>query len=77
VSEVARRQRSALTISLPGARRQGTASPADEAAMFVPVMMGAQKPGATTPSIMIETVGSWFGLDAAWMSGGSRQCCAW
>ena len=45
--------------------------------MFVPVMMGAQKPGATTPSIMIETVGSWFGLDAAWMSGGSRQCCAW
>jgi transposase len=73
VSGVARRQRSALSISLPGARRQGTASPADEAAMFVPVMMGAQKPGATTPSIMIV----WFGLDAAWMSGGSRQCCAW
>src|SRR4051794_32480293 len=23
------------------------------------------------------TLPSWFGLDAAWMSGGSRQCCAW
>jgi hypothetical protein len=53
--------RSALSISLPGARRRGQlALPADEAAVFVPVMMAAQKPVvpvATTPSITIETAG--------------------
>ena len=40
--------------------------------MFVPVMMGAQKPGAATPSIMIETDGSVVrvgcGVDVAWLA---------
>jgi hypothetical protein len=50
--------RSALSISLPGARRRGQlALPADEAAVFVRVLMAAQKPAATTPSIRIETAG--------------------
>ena len=50
--------RSALSISLPGARRRGQlALPADEATVFVPVMMAAQKPVATTLSITIETAG--------------------
>ena len=39
------------------ARRGQLALPADEAAVFVPVMMAAQKPVATTPSITIETAG--------------------
>ena len=67
--------RSALSISLPGARRRGTASwalPADEAAVFVPVMMAAQKPVATVPSITIETAGivvrAECGVDVGWLA---------
>lgn len=56
--------RSALSISLPGARRRGQlALLADEATVFVPEMMAAQKSVATTPSITIETagIGAWLG----------------
>ena len=51
--------RSALSIScLAQAARHGQlALRADEAALFVPVMMAAQKPVATTPSITSETAG--------------------
>lgn len=61
--------RSALSISLPGARRRGAVS---EAAVFVPVMMAAQKPVATTPSITIETAGivvrAECGVDVGWLA---------
>jgi hypothetical protein len=50
--------RSALSISLPGARRRGQlALPADEAAVFVRVMTTAETLIATTPSITIEMAG--------------------
>ena len=45
-----------LCLAQGGGRGQ-LALPADEAAVFVPVMMAAQKPVATTPSITIETAG--------------------
>jgi hypothetical protein len=51
VSEVARRH------EISPRRAAQLALPADEAAVFVPVMMAAQKPVATTPSITIETAG--------------------
>ena len=57
VSEVARRHEISpqhLFAWRKAARRD---QPADEAAVFVPVMMAAQKPVATTPSITIETAG--------------------
>ena len=45
---------------------------ADEAAVFVPVMMAAQKPVATTPSITIETAGivvrAECGVDVGWLA---------
>jgi hypothetical protein len=51
--------RSALGISLPAARRRRDqlALPADEAVLFVPVMVAARKPVGPTPSITIETAG--------------------
>ena len=60
VSEVARRHEISpqhLFAWRKAARRGQLALPADEAAVFVPVMMAAQKPVATTPSITIETAG--------------------
>src|SRR5262245_22599838 len=54
VSDVARRHEISpqhLFAWRKAARRGQLALPADEAAMFVPVMMAAQKPVATTPSI--------------------------
>jgi hypothetical protein len=46
--------------------------PADEAAVFVPVMMAAQKPVATTPAITIETAGivvrAECGVDVGWLA---------
>ena len=54
------------------ARRGQLALPADEAAVFVPVMMAAQKPVATTPSITIETAGivvrAECGVDVGWLA---------
>ena len=48
------------------------ALPADEAAVFVPVMMAAQKPVATTPSITIEMAGVVVrvecGADVGWLA---------
>jgi hypothetical protein len=48
------------------------ALPADEAAVFVPVMMAAQKPVATTPAITIETAGmvvrAECGVDVGWLA---------
>ena len=71
--------RSALSISLPGARLRGTASwslAADEAAVFVPVMMASQKPEAAKrsalPSIRIEMAGvvvrAECGVDVGWLA---------
>jgi hypothetical protein len=70
--------RSALSISLPGARLRGTASwlAADEAAVFVPVMMAPQKPEAAKrsalPSISIEMAGvvvrAECGVDVGWLA---------
>ena len=80
MSEVARRHEISpqhLFAWRKAARRGQLALPADEAPVFVPVTMAAQKPVVTTPSITIETAGIWFGPNAAWMSGGSRLCCAW
>ena len=60
VSEVARRHDISpqhLFAWRKAARRGQLALPADDAAVFVPVMMAAQKPVATTPSITIETAG--------------------
>ena len=60
MSEVARRHEISpqhLFAWRKAARRGQLALPADEAAVFVPVMMAAQKPVATTPSITIETAG--------------------
>ena len=60
VSEVARRHEISpqhLFAWRKAVRRGQLALPADEAAVFVPVMMAAQKPVATTPSITIETAG--------------------
>ena len=57
VSEVARRHEISpqhLFAWRKAARRGQLALSADEAAVFVPVMMAAQKPVATTPSITIE-----------------------
>jgi transposase len=58
VSEVARRHEISpqhLFAWRKAARHSQLALPADEAAVFVPVMMATQKPVATTPSITIET----------------------
>ena len=70
--------RSALSICLPGARRRGDgrlALPADEAAMFVPVMMDsaeARSATASAPSITIETAGvvvrAECGVDVGWLA---------
>ena len=60
MSEVARRHEISpqhLFAWRKAARRGQLALPADEAAVFVPGMMAAQKPVATTPSITIETAG--------------------
>src|SRR5262249_45217312 len=53
VSEVARRHEISpqhLFTWRKAARRGQLALPADEAAVFVPVLMAAQRPGAPTPS---------------------------
>jgi transposase len=75
VSEVARRHEISpqhLFAWRKAARRGQLALPADEAAVFVPVMMPAQKPVATTPSITIETAGivvrAECGVDVGWLA---------
>jgi hypothetical protein len=75
VSEVARRHEISpqhLFAWRKAARRGQLALPADEAAVFVPVMMAAQKPVATTPSITIETAGivvrAECGVDVGWLA---------
>jgi transposase len=75
VSEVARRHDISpqhLFAWRKAARRGQLALPADEAAVFVPVMMAAQKPVATTPSITIETAGivvrAECGVDVGWLA---------
>jgi transposase len=74
VSEVARRHESPqhLFAWRKAARRGQLGLPADEAAVFVPVMMAAQKPVATTPSITIETAGivvrAECGVDVGWLA---------
>lgn len=73
VSEVARRHEISPQhlFAWRKAARQ-LALPADEAAVFVPVMMAAQKPVATTPSITIETAGivvrAECGVDVGWLA---------
>src|SRR4029450_748450 len=75
VSDVARRHEISpqhLFAWRKAARRGQLALPADEAAVFVPVMMAAQKPVATTPSITIETAGivvrAECGVDVGWLA---------
>jgi transposase len=75
VSEVARRHDISpqhLFAWRKAARRGQLALPADEAAVFVPVKMAAQKPVATTPSITIETAGivvrAECGVDVGWLA---------
>ena len=84
--------RSALSISLPGARRP--ARPAGAAGgrggrVLVPVIMAAQKPVATTLSITIETAGivvrAECGVDVGWLAAGEGRlmivrrgrCASW
>ena len=74
VSEVARRHEinpQHLFAWRKAARRGQLPLPADEAAVFVPVMMAAQ-PVATTPSITIETAGivvrAECGVDVRWLA---------
>ena len=60
MSEVARRHEISpqhLFAWRKAVRHGQLALPADEAAVFVPAMMAAQKPVATTPSITIEVAG--------------------
>ena len=57
----------------PKAARHGRlALPADATALFVPVMMAAQKPVAPTPSITIEAAGIVVrvecGVDVGWLA---------
>jgi transposase len=79
VSDVARRHEISpqhLFGWRKAARNGQLALPADEAAVFVPVMMGAQKPEATKPlalpSITIETAGivvrAECGVDVGWLA---------
>ena len=76
VSEVARRHEISpqhLFAWRKAARRGQLALSADEAAVFVPVMMAAQKAVATTtPSITIETAGmvvrAECGVDVGWLA---------
>ena len=75
VSEVARRHEISpqhLFAWRKAARRGQLALPGDEAAVFVPVMMAAQKPVATTPSITIESAGivvrAECGVDVGWLA---------
>jgi transposase len=74
VSEVARRHEISpqhLFACRKAARRGQLALPADEAAVFVPVMMAAQKPVGRLrrrPRSRSRRLGSWFGPNAAWMS---------
>jgi transposase len=74
VSEVARRHEISpqhLFAWRKAARRGQLALPADEAAVFVPVMMAAQKPVGRLrrrPRSRSKRLGSWFGPNAAWMS---------
>ena len=76
VSEVARRREEISPQHLfawrKAARRGQLALPADEATVFVPVMMAAQQPVATTPSITIETAGivvrAECGVDVGWLA---------
>ena len=74
VSEVARRHEISpqhLFAWRKAARHGQLALPAGEAALFVPVMMAAQKPVAPTPSITIETAGIVVrvecGVDVGWL----------
>jgi transposase len=75
VSEVARR-REISPQHLFGWRKAAhdgrLALPADEAAMFVPVVMAAQGLAATKPSITIETAGvvvrAECGVDVDWLA---------
>ena len=76
MSEVARRHEISpqhLFAWRKAARRGQLALSADEAAVFVPVMMAAQKAVATTtPSITIETAGivvrAECGVDVGWLA---------
>ena len=75
VSEVARRHEISpqhLFAWRKAARNGQLALAADEAAEFVPVMMAARKPVATTPSITIETAGivvrAECGVDVGWLA---------
>jgi len=76
VSEVARRHEISpqhLFAWRKAARRGQLALSADEAAVFVPVMMAGQKAVArTTPSITIETTGivvrAECGVDVGWLA---------
>ena len=82
VSEVARRHEISpqhLFSWRKAARNGRLALPADEAAMFVPVMMAAQKPTATrplVPSITIEMAGvvvrAECGVDVGWLAAALR-----
>jgi transposase len=75
VSEVARRHEISpqhLFGWRKAARAGRLALPADEAAMFVPVVMAAQGLAATKPSITIETAGvvvrAECGVDVDWLA---------
>ena len=75
VSEVARRHEISpqhLFAWRKAVRHGQLALPADEAAVFVPAMMAAQKSVATTPSITIEAAGivvrAECGVDVGWLA---------
>ena len=82
VSEVARRHEMSpqhLFAWRKTARDGQLALPADGAAMFVPVMMTAQKAlprGRQRRRSRSRRLGWWFEPKAAWMRGGWRMCCA-
>src|SRR5262249_46118517 len=75
VSEVARRHEISpqhLFAWRKAARRGQLALPADEAGVFVPVMMAAQKPGAATAWVTVGTAGvggrAECGVDVGWLA---------
>src|SRR6266498_2601221 len=82
VSEIARRHEISpqhLFAWRKAARNGQLALAADEAAVFVPVMMAPQKAEVAKRSALPRSrsrwLGSWCGSNAAWMWGGSRLCC--